>query len=187
MNGVLCINKPTEYTSFDVIARIRGMSKQKRVGHSGTLDPMATGVLPIFIGTATKACDILSDDDKEYVAEFKLGVTTDTLDIMGKVKQEKASFCKKQDILNLLPQFTGEIKQIPPMYSAVKINGQRLYDIARQGIEIQREAKTVTVYSLNLLDFNEETQTGKLSIACSKGTYIRTIIDDIGALLDVGA
>ncbi len=187
MNGVLCINKPTEYTSFDVIARIRGMSRQKRVGHSGTLDPMATGVLPIFIGTATKACDILSDDDKEYVAKFKLGVTTDTLDIMGKIKQEKQSFCKKEDILNLLSKFTGTIKQIPPMYSAVRVNGQRLYDIARQGIEIHREAKTVTVYSLKLLDFNQETQTGELFIACSKGTYIRTIIDDIGALLNVGA
>lgn len=187
MNGILCINKPQEYTSFDVIARIRGMSKTKRVGHSGTLDPMATGVLPVFIGMATKACDLLPDDNKEYEASFALGTETDTLDCWGTVKRTCASHVREEELLALLPQFTGEIEQIPPMYSAVRINGQRLYDIARQGREIEREPRKVTVMSLSCTSFDEEKQCGTLSICCSKGTYIRTIISDLGGLLGCGA
>lgn len=186
MNGILCINKPQEYTSFDVVARIRGMSKTKRVGHSGTLDPLATGVLPIFIGNATKACDMLPSDDKHYIATFKFGITTDTLDISGDVLSTNESNVKKQDILDLLPQFRGEIEQIPPMYSAVRVNGQRLYDIARQGREVEREPRKVTIFKLELISFDEKNQEGKIEVMCSKGTYIRTIISDIGDKLKVG-
>lgn len=186
MNGILCINKPQDYTSFDVVARIRGMSKTKRVGHSGTLDPLATGVLPVFIGNATKACDMLPTDDKHYIAGFKLGVSTDTLDISGTVLSTKESHIKQGELLDLLPQFRGEIEQIPPMYSAIRVNGQRLYDIARQGREIERESRKVTIFSLELLSFDEEKQEGTLFVFCSKGTYIRTIISDIGDQLGVG-
>lgn len=186
MNGILCINKPQEYTSFDVVARIRGMSKTKRVGHSGTLDPLATGVLPVFIGCATKACDMLPDDDKSYIADFKLGITTDTLDISGEVLTECKSNVSAEDILLLLPDFRGEIEQIPPMYSAVRVNGRRLYDIARGGGEVERQPRKVTIKELELLQFDSVKGEGRLSISCTKGTYIRTIISDIGDRLQVG-
>lgn len=186
MNGIICINKPQEYTSFDVVARIRGMSKTKKVGHSGTLDPMATGVLPVFIGNATKACDMLPDDNKSYEAEFRLGVTTDTLDCWGDVLTERKSEVTQSQVEGQLHNFRGEISQIPPMYSAIRVNGQRLYDIARQGREVEREPRKVTIFELELLWFNEKTQSGRLRIVCSKGTYIRTIISDLGDLLSVG-
>ena len=187
MNGILCINKPQEYTSFDVIARIRGMSKTKRVGHSGTLDPMATGVLPVFIGMATKACDLLPDDNKCYEAAFALGTETDTLDCWGTVKRVCDAHVRTEELTAILPRFTGEIEQIPPMYSAVRVNGQRLYDIARQGREIERTPRKVNVMRLACTNFDEERQTGTLSVSCSKGTYIRSIISDIGAALGCGA
>lgn len=186
MNGIICINKPQQYTSFDVVARIRGMSKTKRVGHSGTLDPLATGVLPIFIGNATKACDVLKTDDKSYFATFQFGITTNTLDISGEITQTRESHVCKADVLKLLPKFMGDIEQIPPMFSAVRVGGQRLYDLARQGREIDREPRLVTIFSLDLLEFDEKSQTGRLFIECSKGTYIRTIISDLGELLNVG-
>lgn len=187
MNGILCINKPQEYTSFDVIARIRGMSKTKRVGHSGTLDPMATGVLPIFIGMATKACDLLPDDNKCYEATFELGTETDTLDCWGTVKHVCDAHVRTEELAAILPRFTGEIEQIPPMYSAVRVNGQRLYDIARQGREIERAPRKVHVMQLACTNFDEARQTGTLSVSCSKGTYIRSIISDIGTALGCGA
>lgn len=186
MDGILCINKPAEYTSFDVIARLRGMSKTKRIGHSGTLDPMATGVLPIFFGKATRACDLLPNDDKCYEANFRLGVITDTLDVWGEVKKTAKSKVTEKELLAVLPQLRGEISQLPPMYSAVRVNGQRLYDLARQGREIERSPRQVTIFKLELLDFDEERQEGKLFVSCSKGTYIRTIISDIGDMLCVG-
>lgn len=187
MNGVLCINKPQEYTSFDVIARIRGMSKTKRVGHSGTLDPMATGVLLIFLGQATKACDMLPDDDKAYEASFELGLRSDTLDCWGTVTPGEKQRVTAAEVEAVLPQFRGDITQIPPMYSAVRINGQRLYDIARQGREVEREPRAVTVMELTLSSFDEESGRGTLTIRCSKGTYVRTIISDIGEALGCGA
>lgn len=187
MNGVLLIDKPQEFTSFDVVAVIRRLSGQKKIGHTGTLDPNATGVLVVLLGNATKAQDLILNHDKTYVADFRLGVTTDTLDIWGKVTNEKKSSITFEDIQNIIPGFTGEISQIPPMFSAVQKNGQRLYDLARQGIEVERESRNVTVYSLELLCFDKETQSGKLKVACSKGTYIRTLIDDIGRKLGVGA
>lgn len=186
-NGILCMNKPQGFTSFDVIGKLRGILKIKRLGHSGTLDPMATGVLPIFVGTATKCCDILPNDDKSYIADFKLGAITDTQDSTGKILKE---YPKKdislKDIQNVLSNFIGEVQQIPPMYSAVSINGKRLYELARKNIIVERPSRKINIYNIELLSYDESTQTGKLEISCGKGTYVRTIINDIGETLNVG-
>lgn len=187
MNGVLLINKPTDFTSFDVIAVVRRLTGQRKAGHTGTLDPNATGVLPVLLGSATKAQDLILNHDKSYTAGFRLGLTTDTLDIWGTVTGEKSSSVKKEELLSVLPEFRGEISQIPPMFSAVQKNGQRLYDLARKGVEVEREPRKVTVYSLELTDFDPRSQSGFLKLSCSKGTYVRTIIDDIGAMLGTGA
>ena len=187
MNGVIVINKPQQFTSFDVVAVMRRLCGQRKIGHTGTLDPMATGVLPILLGNATRAQDILPDSDKEYEAGFMLGKTTDTLDIWGETVSENGSSVLQNDIANVLPEFTGDISQTPPMYSAVKKDGVRLYDLARKGIEVEREPRMVRISELELLSFDEETQTGKLRILCSKGTYVRSLIDDIGQSLGCGA
>ena len=187
MNGVLLIDKPKEFTSFDVIAVVRGVTGQRKAGHTGTLDPNATGVLPVLLGNATKAQDLIPNHDKKYTADFKLGTTTDTLDIWGKETARFDSRVTRAQIEALLPRFSGEIEQIPPMYSAVRQNGQRLYDLARRGIEVERQARQVTVYHMELTAFDETTQSGQLLVRCSKGTYVRTLIDDIGAALGVGA
>ena len=179
MNGVIVINKEQEFTSFDVVAVVRKTLHTKKVGHCGTLDPNATGVLPVLLGNATKAQDIIPDHDKAYTANFKLGVKTDTLDVWGEVLEEKASAVTFEQLKSACEQFTGEIMQTPPMYSAVQKDGVRLYELARQGIEIEREARKITVYTLELLSFDEETQEGSLSVSCSKGTYIRQLIADI--------
>lgn len=185
--GIICIDKPQGFTSFDVIAKLRGILKIKRLGHAGTLDPMATGVLPVFVGKATKACDILPDHDKTYEAGFKLGETTDTQDITGTVTNKVESFnVSADDINNALEKFRGNIMQIPPMYSAVSVGGKRLYDLARKGIEVEREARPITVYNLELLNYDEKSACGVMSISCSKGTYIRTLINDIGDALSCG-
>jgi tRNA pseudouridine55 synthase len=187
MNGILCMNKPQDFTSFDVIAKLRGILKIKRLGHAGTLDPMATGVLPVFVGTATKACDILPDNEKSYLAGFKTGLITDTQDITGRTVSEFSKRVTKEEIIDILPKFTGSVMQLPPMYSAVSVNGKRLYDLARQGIEVEREKREIFIDEIRLEQFNEDTQEGKLYVSCSKGTYIRTIINDIGELLGCGA
>lgn len=187
MNGVLVVDKPQEFTSFDVVAVVRKLSVQKKIGHTGTLDPNATGVLPLLLGNATKAQDIVPNHDKEYVAGFKLGITTDTLDIWGQVKSETESAVKQSEIEEIIEKFTGEITQIPPMFSAVSVGGQRLYDLARKGVEVERKPRKVTVYELELESFDEQSQSGTLRVKCSKGTYIRTLIDDIGAEFKVGA
>lgn len=184
--GIVCVNKPAGFTSFDVIAKMRGILKMKRIGHAGTLDPMATGVLPVFVGRAAKACDILPDHNKTYRAEFRLGATTDTLDSTGNTVSENNSAVSRTELLAALENFRGEITQIPPMYSAVSVNGKRLYELARQGVDVERPERKVTVYSLELLDYNEETRSGTLEISCSKGTYIRTIINDVGDVLGCG-
>ena len=187
MNGVLVVNKPAEFTSFDVVAVVRRLSGQRKIGHTGTLDPNATGVLPLLLGNATKAQDIIVNHDKEYLAGFKLGFTSNTLDIWGELQEKSKPNVTEQDILNIIPKFTGEIDQIPPMFSAVQKDGKRLYDLARQGIEIEREARTVTIYDLQLVSFNTEAQEGFLRVRCSKGTYVRTLIDDMGTCLNCGA
>ncbi len=187
MNGILCINKPQGFTSFDVVAKLRGMLKIKRIGHAGTLDPMATGVLPVFIGNATKACDIMPDNHKSYTAAFMLGISTDTQDSTGKTIMTSDIKASIDQIEKIIPEFTGSIMQIPPMYSAVSVNGKRLYELARQGIEVEREPRNIIVDKLSLTDFSEKDQSGIFEISCSKGTYIRTIIHDIGQKLGCGA
>ncbi len=187
MDGVILIDKPADFTSFDVVAVVRKITGQRKTGHTGTLDPNATGVLPILLGTATKAQDLIVNHDKTYIADFRLGITTDTLDIWGRIISENKSVVKRDDILKIIPCFSGEIEQIPPMFSAIQKNGQRLYDLARRGIEVERESRKVTVYELQLIDFDEANQCGKLKISCSKGTYVRSLIDDIGKRLGTGA
>ena len=186
MNGIICVNKPQDFTSFDVIAKLRGILRIKRLGHGGTLDPMATGVLPVFVGTATKACDIMPDNSKSYLASFRLGQTSDTQDITGEILSS-SDMTVGYDMLNdVLPCFRGKIMQLPPMYSAVQVNGQRLYDLARQGIEVERTPREIEISYLSLVDYDEEKREGVLEIGCSKGTYIRTIINDIGEKLGCG-
>lgn len=183
MNGVILIRKEKAYTSFDVVAVVRKLIGQKKVGHTGTLDPNATGVLPVLLGSATKAQDIIPCHDKKYKADFKLGVATDTLDIWGEITEKKPAGVTEEEIQSALGSFRGEIQQLPPMYSAVSVGGKRLYQYAREGKEVERRPRTVTVYRLELLSFDESTQSGSLDIYCSNGTYIRTIIDDLARSL----
>ncbi|MGN0696061.1 MAG: tRNA pseudouridine(55) synthase TruB [Oscillospiraceae bacterium] len=188
LNGIICMYKPKGFTSFDVIAKLRGILKMKRLGHGGTLDPMAEGVLPVFVGRAAMACDMLPDHDKVYEGGFKLGLSTDTQDITGTVTEERGySRISREEIGSALENFRGDIMQIPPMYSAVSVDGKRLYELARQNITVERSPRPITVYSLELTEYDEEKGEGKLIISCSKGTYIRTLISDIGELLGTGA
>ncbi|MBR6785778.1 MAG: tRNA pseudouridine(55) synthase TruB [Clostridia bacterium] len=187
MTGIIILDKPSGITSFGAVARVRRICSEKKCGHSGTLDPMATGVMTVLLGGATRFCELLPNHDKEYVATFRLGITTDTLDITGKVLTETSVNATKADVEEALESFTGEISQLPPMYSAVSVNGQRLYDLARQGIEVERQARKVMIYSADLLEADEDKHEYKISVACSSGTYIRTLIDDIGKMLGCGA
>lgn len=184
MNGIFIIDKPAEWTSHDVVAKLRGLLKEKRVGHGGTLDPMATGVLPVFIGRATRAVEFCESFDKEYIAGMRLGVTTDTQDTTGRVLTTAPVDVTLHDVEKVVSQFLGAQEQLPPMYSAVKIGGQKLYELARRGIETPREPRRITVSTLDVLDM-----TGGdvlLRVVCSKGTYIRTLCHDIGAVLGCG-
>lgn len=185
-SGILVMNKPQGFTSFDVIGKLRGILKMKRLGHTGTLDPMATGVLPVLVGTAARACDILPDERKSYRAGFQLGTVTDTQDSTGNILETHDADITEAALLAVLPQFCGEIQQIPPMYSAVQINGKRLYELAREGKEIARPARTVSVEQLTLEQFDAQTGSGILQIDCGKGTYVRTILHDIGTVLGCG-
>lgn len=188
ISGIIPVNKPKGFTSFDVIAKMRGILKMKRLGHAGTLDPDATGVLPVFVGLATKACDILPCHDKTYEARFRLGVTTDTQDISGSILSERDySHVTGKMLGEAVSEFRGEISQIPPMYSAVSVGGKRLYELARKGVEVEREPRKVNILKLTVTDFDEKSGTGGLEIRCSKGTYIRTLIHDIGERLSCGA
>ncbi|MCD7889934.1 MAG: tRNA pseudouridine(55) synthase TruB [Oscillospiraceae bacterium] len=184
--GILLIDKPSGYTSFDVIAVLRGLLHEKRLGHTGTLDPMAMGVLPVLIGKATGASDILPIDEKTYRAGFVLGKSTDTQDITGTVLSESDKPVSEAEILGKLPQFRGVISQLPPMYSAVSVGGKRLYELARQGVSVERTPREITIFSLELEVYNEADRTGTLLVSCSKGTYIRTLINDLGDSLGVG-
>lgn len=184
MNGILCMNKPQDFTSFDVIGKLRGILHMKRLGHTGTLDPMATGVLPILVGTATKACDILPNQDKTYQATVVFGKATDTLDIWGKPVQDYPEQHVTEAALRaVLPEFLGDITQLPPMYSAVSVNGKRLYELARKGETVERPTRTVHIDAITLDAFDETQQTATLTVSCGKGTYIRTLLSDMGQRL----
>lgn len=179
MNGVIILDKPTDFTSFDAVAVARGLTHERKIGHTGTLDPMATGVLPLLLGQCTKAADLLPDTSKEYRASFRLGERRDTGDITGTVVEQSDVAVTKAQLEKALEGFRGEIEQIPPMYSAVSVNGKRLYELARKGIEVERKPRRITISRLELESYNETTREGVLVAACSKGTYIRVLIEDI--------
>ena len=185
MTGIICINKPQGITSFGVCAKVRGITGEKKCGHTGTLDPMAQGVLPIMLGGATRFLDFLPESDKAYRASFILGKTTDTLDITGTVTAEYEVNVSKADVAAALSDFRGKIKQLPPMYSAVSVNGERLYELARRGIEVERDEREIEIKLLELI--GEENGEYTIDVLCSKGTYIRTLIDDLGRRLGCGA
>ncbi len=186
MQGLIILAKPAELTSFSAVANVTRICSEKRVGHTGTLDPMATGVLPVLLGRATRLCELMLHADKRYTAEILLGKTTDTLDITGKVLTETDCDISLADFDKACDNFRGEISQVPPMYSALKKDGIRLYDLARQGIEVEREARSVTVKELNILSQTDKNRF-VVDVLCSKGTYIRSLASDIGEYLGVGA
>ena len=182
MQGILIVDKPTDWTSFDVIAKLRGILGTRKLGHSGTLDPMATGVLPVFCGGASKAVDLQLDHTKAYRAVLKLGARTDTGDVTGTVLDTAPVTAGEKELLEVLPQFVGSQMQTPPMYSAVKINGQPLYKMARQGIEVERKARPIEIFSLEYGGSPAENEY-ELTVRCSKGTYIRVLLEDIAAAI----
>ena len=184
-NGIIIIDKPAGWTSMDVCAKLRGILKTKKIGHAGTLDPMATGVLPVFVGRATRAVSFAEGGEKEYVAGLRLGRTTNTQDTEGQTLTQSPVTVGREELEAVLPRFTGEISQIPPMFSAIKINGQKLYDLARQGKEVERKARAVTIFALEVVEQVSETDY-ILRIRCSKGTYVRTLCHDIGQALGCG-
>jgi tRNA pseudouridine55 synthase len=184
MNGIINVCKPTGITSFDVVRKIKKISNIKKVGHAGTLDPEASGVLLVCIGKATKAIDFIMGDFKIYEAELKLGVITDTYDREGKILRESEVKASIEEIINVINSFVGEIKQVPPMYSALKVNGKKLYELARAGIEIEREARNIVIHSIDIMDI--KLPYVKFRVKCSKGTYIRSLCYDIGEMLKCG-
>ena len=184
MNGIVIVDKPAGWTSQDVTAKLRGVFQTRRIGHGGTLDPMATGVLPVFVGRATRGVEFFEHAQKAYEATIRLGLTTDTEDVTGTVLSQQNVQIAQPDFLAVLEQFRGDIQQIPPMYSALKVNGQKLCDLARKGKEVERKPRTVTIHQLECLDFSGNT--ARLRVCCSKGTYIRTLCKDIGAALGCG-
>ena len=185
MNGILIVDKPADWTSHDVVAKLRGLLREKRVGHGGTLDPMATGVLPVFVGRATRAVEFMENAGKEYEALLRPGLETDTQDTTGRVLRETAVSLTAADVEAVLPAFRGELEQLPPMYSAIKVNGKKLYEYARKGQEAERKPRRITIERLELV--GQRGGDFLLRIACSKGTYIRTLCADIGAALGCGA
>lgn len=187
MTGIICVNKEKDITSFGVVAKLRGIIGEKKAGHTGTLDPMATGVLPVMFGGATRFLNFLPDSDKGYRATFKLGITTDTLDITGEVTSQSEVAVNSTDVKNAMRDFVGIIDQIPPMFSAKSVDGVRLYDLAREGKTVEREACRVEIKELELVAFDETEHTYQIDVLCSKGTYIRSLIDDIGKKLGCGA
>ena len=184
MNGILLVDKPQDWTSHDVVAKLRGVFGERRIGHSGTLDPLATGLLVVFLGKATKAVEFSEAAEKEYLAHLRLGVETDTQDITGTVLRTSVEIPDRAALEAVLPQFCGEIQQIPPMYSAIKVNGKKLYDIARRGGAVERQPRSIFFFFFSVL--GEENGEFVLRIRCSKGTYIRTLCHDIGKALGCG-
>jgi tRNA pseudouridine55 synthase len=185
MTGLICLNKPADITSFGAVSKVRGITREKKCGHTGTLDPMAQGVLPIMLGGATKFISCLPDSDKGYRASFRLGITTDTLDITGSIISQRDVSVSDGDVADALGAFRGVIEQIPPMFSAVSVDGRRLYELAREGVEIEREPRRVEIKELELAGKNGEDYV--IDVLCTKGTYIRTLIDDLGRALGCGA
>lgn len=184
MNGIINIYKEAGYTSHDVVAKMRGILKQKKIGHTGTLDPDAVGVLPVCVGNATKLCDMLTDKSKEYIATLKLGITTDTLDLSGEVLKEKEVTSTQEEIEEAIFSFLGGYMQTPPMYSALKVDGKKLYELAREGKVIERKARQVQISKIEILEW--KLPSVKFSVECSKGTYIRSLCEDIGNKLGCG-
>ena len=184
MNGIVIIDKPEGWTSQDVVSKLRGVLKTRRIGHGGTLDPMATGVLPVFVGRGTRGVEFFEHAEKTYEATLRLGLTTDTEDTSGTVLTQQEVDISEADILGILPKFRGKIQQIPPMYSALKVNGQKLYDLARKGKEVERQPREIEIFKLECLEVRGNE--ARLLVHCSKGTYIRTLCKDIGAALGCG-
>lgn len=183
-HGIIIVHKEKGYTSHDVVAKLRGICGQKKIGHTGTLDPEATGVLPVCLGSGTKLCDMLTDKDKEYVAVLRLGVETDTQDMTGRVLAEHAVEAEKQQVSEAVMAFQGSYRQVPPMYSALKVNGKKLYELAREGREVERQAREVQIHQIEIQGM--QLPLVKLRVVCSKGTYIRTLCADIGEKLGCG-
>lgn len=184
MTGIVIVDKPAGWTSQDVTARLRRVFGTRRIGHGGTLDPMATGVLPVFVGRATRGVEFFEHADKTYEAVLRLGTVTDTQDSTGAVLEKRPAAVTEAEFRDILPKFTGKIAQVPPMYSAIKVDGKKLYELARAGKEVERKPREITIFSLELLEFSGET--AKMRVHCSKGTYIRTLCHDIGAALGCG-
>ena len=184
MNGIVIVDKPQEWTSQDVTARLRRVFNTRRIGHGGTLDPMATGVLPVFVGRATRGVEFFEHAEKTYETVLRLGLTTDTEDVWGETLEQRPVNVDRETLENVLERFRGEILQVPPMYSALKVNGQKLCDLARKGKEVERQPRPITIRELTLLEQGENTL--RLRVRCSKGTYIRTLCKDIGEALGCG-
>ena len=184
MDGIVIVDKPADWTSQDVTAKLRGVFHTRRIGHGGTLDPMATGVLPVFVGRATRGVEFFEHAEKTYETTLRLGLTTDTEDITGTILEEKPVCVTETQVLSVLEQFKGEIQQIPPMYSAIKMNGQKLVDLARKGKKVERKPRTITIFALDFLGMTGNDV--RLRVHCSKGTYIRTLCKDIGETLGCG-
>ena len=184
MNGIVIVDKPQEWTSQDVTARLRRVFNTRRIGHGGTLDPMATGVLPVFVGRGTRGVEFFEHAEKAYEATLLLGRTTDTEDVFGTTLTEQEVSLSEGDFLAVLPRFRGKILQVPPMYSALKVNGQKLCDLARKGKEVERQPREIEIFELQCLEFSGNT--ARLRVKCSKGTYIRTLCKDIGEALGCG-
>ena len=184
MNGILLIDKQPDWTSNDVVAKLKGILHQRRIGHSGTLDPMATGLLVVFVGRATRAVEFAEGHDKRYIAGLRLGITTDTQDITGRVLEAKDVTVTREELEQALVGFRGAIQQIPPMYSAIKHDGRRLYDSARKGGEVERKPRAITIHDLRVIDGQEGDWL--LDVRCSKGTYVRTLCHDLGRALGCG-
>lgn len=183
-SGIINVYKEAGYTSFDVVAKLRGILKIKKIGHTGTLDPDATGVLPVCVGKATKLCDMLTDKDKVYECVMLLGVETDTYDMSGRILEKKSVLSTEEQVIEAINSFVGEIMQVPPMYSALKVNGKKLYELAREGKEVERKARPVTIFSIDILNISLPEVT--IRIHCSKGTYIRSLCHDVGEKLGCG-
>lgn len=186
INGIINVYKESGFTSHDVVAKLRGILGQKKIGHTGTLDPEATGVLPICLGNATKLCDLLTDKDKTYKAVLKLGIVTDTQDMTGNVEKQQEVSCEQNEVEQVILSFVGDYEQIPPMYSALKVNGKKLYELAREGKVVERKARPITIHKIEICNIDMATKEVEFIVSCSKGTYIRTLCHDIGEKLGCG-